>query len=73
MCLAIPLRLVSRVGVRGKAELNGVSRAVMLDLVPDAAVGQFVIVHTGYAIQVLDERAAAETLAMLASFPESGT
>ena len=73
MCLAIPLRLVSRDGVCGKAELNGVSRAVMLDLVPGAAVGQFVIVHAGYAIQVLDEGAAAETLAMLASFPESGT
>jgi hydrogenase expression/formation protein HypC len=66
MCLAIPLKLTHRDGVRGTAEANGVARAVMLDLVPEAAVGDYVIVHAGYAIQILDAQAALETLALLA-------
>lgn len=66
MCLAIPLKLTRRDGVHGLAAANGVARAVMLDLVPEAVVGDYVIVHAGYAIQILDEQAAAETLALLA-------
>ncbi len=65
MCLGIPMRLVSRDGNVGKAEDGGVSRTVMLDLVPQAVVGQYVIVHAGYAIQTLDPKAAEETLALL--------
>lgn len=66
MCLGVPMRLTSVEGREGKAELEGVSRRVALDLVPDARLGDFVIVHAGYAIQVLDEASARETLALLA-------
>ena len=66
MCLAVPMRLTSIEGTRGKADLSGVGRTVMLDLTPEARVGDYVIVHAGYAIQILDEAAAAETLALLA-------
>lgn len=59
------MRLVAIDGVVGQAELQGVQRQVMLDLVPEATIGQYVIVHAGYAIQLLDEAAAAETLALL--------
>lgn len=67
MCLAVPMKLTTITGDAGRAELEGVSRTVMLDLVPQAAVGDYVIVHAGYAIQVLDEASAKETLALFAA------
>ena len=66
MCLAIPMKLTLVQGREGKACVDGVSRTVALDLVPDAKVGEYVIVHAGYAIQVLDEASAKETLQLLA-------
>lgn len=65
MCLAVPMRLIEVSGTRGVAEVGGVRRTVMLDLVPDAGAGRYVLVHAGYAIQVLDEADAQETLALL--------
>ena len=67
MCLAIPGKVVS-IGDNRMAEIDilGVSRTVSLDLVPEAAVDDHVLVHAGYAIQVLDEASAKETLELLA-------
>jgi hydrogenase expression/formation protein HypC len=58
------MRLESVVGHSGRAVVDGVGRELRLDLV-EAQVGDWVLVHAGYAIQVLDEAAAAETLALL--------
>ena len=66
MCLGVPMKLTSVEGREGKAVLDGVSRRVGLDLVPTAQVGDYVIVHAGYAIQILDEAEAKETLDLLA-------
>lgn len=66
MCLAVPMKVLSIEGSEGRADLNGVRRTVMLDLVPEVAVGDYVIVHAGYAIERLDEEAALETLDLLA-------
>ena len=66
MCLAVPMRLVAIEGSEGHAEVQGVGRSVRLDLVPDVKVGDWLIVHAGYAIQILDEAEAAETMAMVA-------
>jgi hydrogenase expression/formation protein HypC len=66
MCLGIPMKLTAVQGREGRAELNGVSRTIGLDLVPEARVGEYVIIHAGYAIQVLDEVSALETLELLA-------
>jgi hydrogenase expression/formation protein HypC len=71
MCLGIPMKLVSVEGNAGKAEQAGVRRTVALDLVPGAKVGDYVIVHAGYGIQILDEEAAQETLALLAQLEEA--
>jgi hydrogenase expression/formation protein HypC len=60
------MRIVEVEGAAGTVETSGVRRQVALDLAPEARVGDWVIVHAGYAIQVLDEEAAAETLALLA-------
>ncbi|MBE7560403.1 HypC/HybG/HupF family hydrogenase formation chaperone [bacterium] len=55
MCLAVPVKLVSKDGARGEIELSGVRRRADLRLLPDAAPGQYVLFHAGFAIQVVDE------------------
>ena len=64
MCLAVPMKLVNKEGNVGVAELSGVKREVRLDVLPDAKVGDFVIIHAGFAIQRLDEEEAQETLSL---------
>jgi hydrogenase expression/formation protein HypC len=65
MCVAVPMKLVSIDGHVGRAETGGVTRRVLLDLVPSARIGDFVLVHAGYAIETLDEKAAEETLRLI--------
>jgi hydrogenase expression/formation protein HypC len=66
MCLAIPAQVRS-IGEHRMADVDimGVSRTVSLDLVPEADVDDYVLVHAGYAIQVVDEEFANETLELL--------
>lgn len=66
MCLAIPAQ-VRTVNEHRMAEVDimGVTRTVSLDLVPEAGVDDYVLVHAGFAIQVVDEEFANETLEML--------
>jgi hydrogenase expression/formation protein HypC len=59
------MQLIERDGAQGVALVAGVRRRVMLDLVPEAQVGDYLIVHAGYAIQRLDEAEANEILATL--------
>jgi hydrogenase expression/formation protein HypC len=62
MCLAIPAKVVEVKGDIAKVDFGGgILRDVNISLV-EAEVGEYVIVHAGYAIQVLDEKAAEETL-----------
>ncbi|MYS18700.1 hydrogenase expression/formation protein HypC [Streptomyces sp. DvalAA-14] len=67
MCLAVPGRVLSTAEVDGtlmaEVDFGGVRKEVCLQYIPDAAVGEYVIVHVGFAIQRLDERSAQETLA----------
>ncbi|MEW2546417.1 HypC/HybG/HupF family hydrogenase formation chaperone [Streptomyces sp. NPDC047002] len=67
MCLAVPGRVLStaeRDGtVMADVDFGGVRKEVCLQYIPDAAVGEYVIVHVGFAIQRLDERSALDTLA----------
>lgn len=65
MCLAIPMQLIERREFDGLADLNGVRRTVALMLTPDATLGDWVLVHAGYAITVVDEEEAANTLSLL--------
>jgi hydrogenase expression/formation protein HypC len=66
MCLAIPTLIKSIDGQRAEVEIGGVQRAISLALTPEAKVGDYVIVHTGFAISVLDREEAQETLQMFA-------
>ncbi|MCL2807700.1 MAG: HypC/HybG/HupF family hydrogenase formation chaperone [Coriobacteriia bacterium] len=71
MCLAIPAKIESIDETRtAQVSVLGVTRVVALDLVPHAAVGSYVLVHAGYAIEVVDETIAQETLDLIAEFPE---
>jgi hydrogenase expression/formation protein HypC len=56
------MKLVEQEGTKGTAELDGVRREVDLSLVEEAKVGDYVLMHVGFAIQVIDETTAAETL-----------
>ncbi len=65
MCLAVPMKLVERQEAVGVAEIDGVRREVSLMLQPEARVGDYVLVHAGYAIGLVDEAEANETLELL--------
>lgn len=62
MCLAIPGTIISIEGKLGTVDYGGVRRRAELLLVPEAAVGDKVLVHAGFAISILDERAAEEIM-----------
>ena len=66
MCLAIPTLIKSIDGQRAQVEIGGVSREISMALTPEAQVGDYVIVHTGFAISVLNQKEALETLEMFA-------
>lgn len=66
MCLALPSRVVARDGDDAVIELGGVRKTVSIALVPEARVGDYVIVHVGHAIGVLDPEEAARTLQLFA-------
>ena len=65
MCLAIPGLIKSIGDKEAEAEFGGITRRISLWLTPEAKVGDYVLVHTGYAINILDEEEAEETLSML--------
>ncbi len=70
MCLAIPMRLIEIDGAAGVAEVDGVSRQVRLDLLPEAALGDYVLIHAGLAIARVDPESAQETLDLLRSLAD---
>lgn len=62
MCVAIPALIKSKNGKDAEAEIGGISRHISLWLTPEAEVGDYVLVHTGYAISIMDRMEAEETL-----------
>jgi hydrogenase expression/formation protein HypC len=70
MCLSIPGKVVEIQNNMAKVEVGGVLREVSMDVCPDAAVGDYVLIHTGFAIQKLDEKEALETLDLLKKMVE---
>ena len=62
MCLAIPALIKSIDGKEADVEIGGITRRISLWLTPEAKVGDYALVHTGYAINILDKEEAEETL-----------
>jgi hydrogenase expression/formation protein HypC len=76
MCLAVPGKIISIEGDdqlerRGKVDFGGVIREAHLAYVPNAKVGDYVIVHVGFALSVLDEKEAQETLAYFDQYDDA--
>ncbi len=74
MCLGVPARIeeiYQKDGLQmARVDFGGVSREVCLDYVPEASVGDYCIVHVGFAISLLSEAEAQETLALLNEIAE---
>ena len=66
MCLAVPMKIVSREGDSVVAEVDGVQKEASIMLLgEEVTVGDYVIVHAGFAISKLDEKYAEETLSLM--------
>ncbi len=72
MCLAVPVRITSIDGEEAEVDIGGVGRKVSITLTPEARVGDYVLLHTGYAINVLNEEEAQETLDLLERMVKAG-
>ena len=71
MCLAIPAKIIEMKDDRlATVDILGVTRDIALDLTPQAGVGDFVLVHAGFAIEVVDPDYAQETIDLIAQIPE---
>ena len=85
MCLAIPGKILTEEDLgfarTGRVQFGGIVRQVRLDFVPEAAAGDYVLVHVGFAISKIDEQEAQRTYQLLAEMgalegelpPEDGT
>ena len=65
MCLAVPAKVLDIKDRLGVVELSGIQRKVSFMLLPEGNVGDYVLVHAGFAIQVIDKKEAEETNALL--------
>jgi hydrogenase expression/formation protein HypC len=76
MCLAVPGKVVEIQGEgelrMGRVDFSGIQRQACLAYVPEVQVGDYVLVHVGFAISRIDEQAARETLATLAEIDALG-
>jgi hydrogenase expression/formation protein HypC len=70
MCLAIPALVKSIEGHQAVVDIDGVTREVSIMLTPEVKVGDYVLLHTGYAINVIDPAEAEETLKLLRQISE---
>lgn len=64
MCLAVPMKLVHIEGNKGVVELSGVKKEVSLNLLRKVQIGDYLIIHAGFAIEKLDEEEAKKNLAI---------
>ena len=72
MCLAIPAKIMNMEGTKANVDFGqGVLREVNISLV-EAKIGDYVLVHAGYAIQIIEEKEAKETLSLWNSILEAG-
>ena len=66
MCLAVPAQVLSVEGQEAEVDIGGVRRRISIVLTPEVRDGDYVLIHTGFAINVVDEQEAQETLRLFA-------
>jgi hydrogenase expression/formation protein HypC len=65
MCLAVPMKIISKHDSEAVAEMEGVNRQINLMMLPDAEINDYVIVHAGFAIEKLDEEEALKRITLI--------
>jgi hydrogenase expression/formation protein HypC len=73
MCLAVPVKVLQIDGHKATVELGGLARQANIILVPETQVGDYVLLHAGFAIQKLNEEEAEETLRLFSEIAEGVT
>ncbi len=73
MCLAVPMQVVSIAGETAICEIDGVTREASLMMVEDVQIGDFLLIHAGFAIEKLDQAAAEETLELFRQILTNGS
>ena len=71
MCLGIPGRVIEIEKNVARVEVGGLVRDISIELCPEVSVGEYVLIHTGFAIQKVDEKEAEETLELLKKMAEA--
>jgi hydrogenase expression/formation protein HypC len=72
MCLGIPMKVIEIDGVEAIAVAGGIRKHIRLDLLDDVGIGDFVLIHTGYAIEKLHPEEAKETLDLIKQVYRAG-
>ncbi len=71
MCLAIPAQITEIKDDRSaEVDILGVKRTIAIDLTPSAQIGDYVLVHAGFSIEIVSEEEAQKTLDLIREFPE---
>ena len=71
MCLAIPAQITEiKDGTSAEVDILGVKRTIAIDLTPTAQLGDYVLVHAGFSIEIVEEEEAQKTLDLIREFPE---
>ena len=70
MCLAVPAEVLSIQGHEAEVDFGGVRRRISVVLTPDVHVGDYVVIHTGFAISILDQEEAQQTLKLFQELDE---
>ena len=65
MCLSIPAKILSIEGEKARVSVGGAEYNAALNLVENAKIGDYVLLHSGFAIQIIDEKEAMETIQLL--------
>jgi len=72
MCLAVPAQIISRDEMLALVDMDGIQRSISVMLLPDVKQGDFVLVHAGFAMQLIDEKEAEFTMGLLKELAEHG-
>jgi hydrogenase expression/formation protein HypC len=70
MCLAVPALIKKIEGKEADVEISGITRRISIWLTPEAKIGDYVLLHTGYAISLIDPKEAEETLRLFQEISE---
>lgn len=71
MCLGVPGKIIEIKKNVAKVDVGGFLRDISIELCPEVSVGEYVLIHTGFAIQKVDEKEAKETLDLLKKMAET--